>query len=469
LLLRSGGGAIAVISATEIAYSGQNAALNDSIYIALFTRTAAGTYDRSLSAALLNGKIGSTNNQKYQVMGDAAQYLNLPQYTVLMDVTRSTGAADSVLAQGEVMTVTGRIVKVTPTDTTLVDVDGEVSLRIDDSTPMLQAPPCRLTGGFCSVDAGPRGESGQPRYYFEPGTLFRGDVAVTDGRFSSQFMVPLEARPGGRGRVRAYFTGGANGAVVEDAAGSSRVRVGAGTVSTTDQTGPEVSLRFPNNAKTVRPDAVLRIDISDPSGILITGHTLQNGIVVTLDDNSTSRIDVTERFRYDANSFTSGSADFPLKRPRQPELAEGTHRITVSAADNLAAGLESGIHRSQATIEFVVSQAPPLKILNAYLFPNPTTSKGSYRGGRFVVDTEGDAVNLLLRIYTASGRLIRTLRSLGGSGQVQIPWDGLDAEGQELANGLYLFKVHANVQAEDGSSSASQSAETEGRIVILNP
>ena len=43
----------------------------------------------------------------------------------------------------------------------------------------------------------------------------------------------------------------------------------------------------------VRPDAELRIDLSDPSGILITGHTPQNGIIVTIDDNSTNRQDVT--------------------------------------------------------------------------------------------------------------------------------------------------------------------------------
>jgi hypothetical protein len=460
LLVRSGGGAIAVISATELAYSGQNAALNDSIYLALFSRGAAGAYDGLLSAALLTGKLGSTNSQKYQLMGDAAQFVNLPRLTVMVQLARAAGGADSVMRQGETMLVSGRVVR-SPADTTTVPYDGVVSLLIEDSAPLDQAPPCRLNNGVCSPFPG------RPRYYFSPGPIYRGDVAVTGGRFSTRFVVPIEARPGGRARARAYFAGGPDASPV-DGAGSARLRVGAGTGPGDDQEGPRITLGFPNNATTVKPDAVLRVDLSDPSGILITGHTLQNGIVVTLDDNSTNRIDITERFRYDANSYQSGSADFPLERPGQPALAEGPHRITVSAADNLAAGLDAGRHRSQATIEFVVSRAPPLRILNAYLFPNPTRSKGAYSGGRFVVDTEGDAVNLLLRIYTSSGRLIRTLRSLGGSGQVQIPWDGLDDEGQGLANGLYLFKVHANVRAADGSSSPSQSAQAEGRIVVLN-
>jgi flagellar hook assembly protein FlgD len=86
-----------------------------------------------------------------------------------------------------------------------------------------------------------------------------------------------------------------------------------------------------------------------------------------------------------------------------------------------------------------------------------------------VVDTQGDALNVLLRIYTSSGRLIRALTVQNGRGQIQVPWDGLDAEGQALANGLYLFKVHVNPRGQDGTSDPTQKAETEGRFVIVNP
>src|SRR5262249_7818436 len=80
MLIEPGGGAIGVISATEVAFSNQNAALNESVYQQVFSRDdASGQYYVPLSRALLAGKSGSTNSQKYQLMGDAATRLNLPR------------------------------------------------------------------------------------------------------------------------------------------------------------------------------------------------------------------------------------------------------------------------------------------------------------------------------------------------------------------------------------------------------
>jgi hypothetical protein len=192
----------------------------------------------------------------------------------------------------------------------------------------------------------------------------------------------------------------------------------------------------------------------------MTGHTPQNGIIVTVDGNTTTRSEVTASFRYAAGSHTAGAAFFQL-----PNLPPGAHSIRVSAADNLASGLAASFHRSSATLDFRVEAVPPLRITRAYLFPNPVESGA---GGAFVVDAPGDSINVLVRIYTVTGRLIRTLRRMGGVGQVQVPWDGRDQEGQRLANGVYIFKVHANVRDEDGASSARQGAETDGRFTVVN-
>jgi hypothetical protein len=142
--------------------------------------------------------------------------------------------------------------------------------------------------------------------------------------------------------------------------------------------------------------------------------------------------------------------------------------VSVSAADNLAAGLSAGLHRSRTSLDFTVVDQPDLRIARAYLFPNPAESRSGGGGGQFVVDAPGDSVNALLRIYTASGRLIRTLTRFGGLGQVQVPWDGLDEEGQSLANGVYFFRVHINPRDPDGTSSPRQKADADGRFVILN-
>ena len=45
-------------------------------------------------------------------------------------------------------------------------------------------------------------------YAYDPGTVFRGDVQVQNGRFEAQFVMPLESITGAGGRVSAYVSGG---------------------------------------------------------------------------------------------------------------------------------------------------------------------------------------------------------------------------------------------------------------------
>ena len=49
-----------------------------------------------------------------------------------------------------------------------------------------------------------------------------------------------------------------------------------------------------------------------------------------------------------------------------------------------------------------------------------------------------------IKIFTVAGRLIRVLDNIQGrSGQNQVYWDGRDEENDELANGVYLYKIIA--------------------------
>lgn len=461
LVLAPNGGCIAVISATELALSDYNARLAEELYDALFTRSvSSGQYRESVAEALLAAKLATPvsqaeNNQKYQVMGDAATRLNLPRLWVELDLfacdTCTTPLAE--VQRGQTVVFRGRVTE-SPGGAP-VALDGVADLLIEDSAPLEKAPPCRLF---------PCSDFERPGYYYEAGAMFRGDVRVAAGAFEGRFVVPLEAVGGARGRVRAYVEGRPAGAATTDGVGSRYTQVSPGTPPPGDEQGPSITLSFPGGAKVVRPDAVLRIDLYDPSGILTTGHNPQNGIIVTVDENTTARVDVTASFRYAAGSYQSGTASFPL-----PGLAAGPHTVRVSAADNLAGGLSAALHRSQQTIAFEVAELPPLQIQYAYLFPNPAASRGPGAGAEFVVGALGDSLNALIRIYTVSGKLVRTLKVFGALGQTQVAWDGLDAEGAPLANGTYFYRVQINAREEDGSSSARQKASAEGRFVILNP
>ena len=67
---------------------------------------------------------------------------------------------------------------------------------------------------------------------------------------------------------------------------------------------------------------------------------------------------------------------------------------------------------------------------------------------------------MLVRVYTVSGRRVYETRLDGlPPGHHEIPWDGLDEEGQKLANGVYFYKLVAH-----GSSGTSA---YDGRLVKL--
>jgi hypothetical protein len=225
MLLAPGGGAIAVISATELAYSQFNETLARAIYAGLFKRGAiTGKYEESVSQALLEAKLSTPlvqaeNNSKYQVLGDAATRLNLPRRWV--DVTLFADAAFTMpltqLPRGQRVYFKGQV-RESPGGP-VVPLDGAADLRVDDSPPYEKAPQCRLA--TCDSTTFSR-----PLYYYRPGTMFRGDVRVTAGQFSGSLVVPLEAVGGPRGKVRAYVQGRAAGETSDgDGAGSIYAQV----------------------------------------------------------------------------------------------------------------------------------------------------------------------------------------------------------------------------------------------------
>jgi hypothetical protein len=460
MLLSTNGGSIAVISATEQALSNLNGGLNGVLYDALFDRDTlrvgnvvlpgSGQYHVPISAALLAGKsdpsLAGKNSQKYALMGDPATLLNLPR--LWTDVTLSTegGARLDSLNRGATVRFDGQIVD--HPGGSAVAMDGVASLLIEDAAPTNGTP----TECAPSIP-----------YVFSAGPMYHGDVTVKAGHFSGRFVVPLDATTGNTGRVRAYFSGRAAAGDM-DGAGAQKVPVVPGLPPADDIEGPRITLSFVGGSTSVRPDATLQINLFDDHGIMTTGHAPQNSIIVTLDENTTSRSDVTQSFRYAADSYQSGAASFQL-----PGLGPGAHRISVQAADNLATGLSAVQHRSSAAIDFEVVTTPEVRVAHTFMFPNPVRSGGAGSGGVIVVDAPGDSINILIRVYTVAGKLVRVLRQMGGIGQVQVPWDGLDDEGDRLAQGTYLYKVYVGVRQADGKTSPRQNATAQGRFVVLSP
>jgi len=143
-----------------------------------------------------------------------------------------------------------------------------------------------------------------------------------------------------------------------------------------------------------------------------------------------------------ARGDTTGRS-YQIKWAHTP-YAQGTHTVMLTLN-----GTSAGTHTFQVV--------GGLRIAGLIGFPNPFDDAGT----RFVFQLQGGAAaDLLLRVYTVSGRLIYERLERGVlPGSRELPWDGRDAEGDKLANGTYLVRMVAH--------GASGSASAEARLVKL--
>ena len=130
---------------------------------------------------------------------------------------------------------------------------------------------------------------------------------------------------------------------------------------------------------------------------------------------------------------TSRSADDPAF---SPVLTNGSHELRVRVSQLDASGaVDSVIQR------LAVNVTDQFRILQMFNYPDPF---GNDTWFTFVLTGNTAPEDLTIKIYTVRGRKIRELKPLPGSLQVgfnRIYWDGRDAEGDEVANGYYLYQV----------------------------
>lgn len=114
----------------------------------------------------------------------------------------------------------------------------------------------------------------------------------------------------------------------------------------------------------------------------------------------------------------------------RPELADGDHTLEVFVRD-LRNNLSYHRDDFQVLSEF--------DILTLFNYPNPFS-----RDTEFTFHLTQPADRVTIKIYTLAGKLLRTLENHHlEAGFHHLYWNGLDQDRDELANGVYLYKVTA--------------------------
>ncbi|MBM3316921.1 MAG: hypothetical protein FJY75_03620, partial [Candidatus Eisenbacteria bacterium] len=202
-----------------------------------------------------------------------------------------------------------------------------------------------------------------------------------------------------------------------------------------DTLGPVIVLQWEAPGETPRAGSRLTAELTDDSGIYVAGLAPPRSVVWTVEDlhgrllvaeDLAGRVDFGEDYRSATVAF-----ELPAALPGGEPLT-----LALEASDNLG-------RRSRASLDFVfggaVSPGPLLGLV--YNMPNPTEG-----GTRFFFEIGRDA-DVGVDIYTATGRKIVTLPgdrfTPARAREVGIHWDGRDADGDRLANGLYFYRVAA--------------------------
>ncbi len=200
----------------------------------------------------------------------------------------------------------------------------------------------------------------------------------------------------------------------------------------------EIVLRATDaNGRTIEFPLVVRTDVSWRAN----GAPISGGDFVA--SNATIEIEVHSPVGLTATDFrllldgapisgvVAQSADPLAKNWRlaaSAVLPSGDHDLTLEVRDGAVAGLSSTVNVRVGGFE----------LENVAAYPNPFDE---FTAISYQLGSPADEV--VIRIYTVSGRFIKEIQGSRQVGYAQVGWDGLDDDHDEVANGTYVYRVTA--------------------------
>jgi hypothetical protein len=151
-----------------------------------------------------------------------------------------------------------------------------------------------------------------------------------------------------------------------------------------------------------------------------------------IDDTTAVKFSLDNNTVYYAELETAvDTANGKIDYKFNPVLENGSHLFKV-IGDHILIGEDFGLTR-----RFTVSDET--KLINVYNYPNPLRDETYFTFKLPQIPDE-----LKIKIYSIAGRLIREIEvdpSVLKYDFNKIYWDGRDEDGDELANGVYLYKM----------------------------
>ena len=434
------GGAAALITTSRVAYGGSNSSYARKLFSRIFTsvnghRRTLGEMNRQAK----NDFGGNTDAiSMFFLLGDPSMPLAVPQYKVVTDsvngvpvaaLTDTLKALSNVVVKGRVVDASGQ---------TLTGFNGNLYTSLFDKKTIVR-----------TLSNEPD-ESPTTEFEVQKSILFKGNNTIKNGRFEMKFMIPKDINyTYGNGKFSYYAR--SNEA---DAAGCFDAFVVGGNsgISYDDKEGPQIEVylndeNFVNQGLT-NSDPVLIVKLKDELGINTTGNGVGHDLVAILDGNNEAKIVLNDHFEAVQDSSNQGQVRYQMR-----DLSTGKHVIKIRAWDILN-------NVSEKELEFEVANDASLTLDHVLNYPNPFTTHTSFF---FEHNHPGENLDVLVQIFTISGKLIKTISTnifSEGTRSTPIDWDGRDDFGDKIGKGTYIYRL--KVRTSDGKT-----AEKIEKVVLL--
>ncbi len=444
-LVKPNAGAIALFTTVRAVYIYANEYLTNAVQSFLFRRDN-GQY-RTIGNILKDAKntlnTSDDNARRFTLLGDPAMRLALPEYRVattkINEQAVVAGQPDTLKAlmpvtiEGMVQDTAGNL---------LGDFNGKLYVTLYDKVQTLQT--------LGDADGPPR------PFTVQRNVIFKGSATVTGGRFTVSFIVPKDINYAyGPGKISYYAENG----TPLDAAGADKNIIIGGNANLIKDDQPPLVLPFLNTDAFVlggitNADPKVLVKCSDDYGMNVSGTSLGHDLVATLDDNVLEAIVLNDFYESEKDNFRKGQAIYPLRN-----LTTGRHKLRVK-------GWDVANNPGEGYTEFVVAEDGKVALDHVLNYPNPFTTSTNFQ---FEHNLAAQMLEVQVSIFSVSGKLVKTIiqttPNADGFRVTDIAWDGKDDYGDQLARGVYLYRV--KVRGTDISGTTATAESSFEKLVIL--
>lgn len=450
-IMNERGGAIALLTTVRAVFSSFNKVLTEQAMKTLFERPDGQV--QTIGEVMIRAKnrltsVGVlTNSRKFTLLGDPAMKIAQPAFNVQTTRINSRpvnsgrldtlGALQRVTIEGQILDRQGQLFE---------GFNGIIAPTIFDK---------KLRPQTLGQDDG----SFPFEYDLQKNVIFKGRATVSKGRFQFTFVIPKDINYQlGRGKVSYYAS---DQQTLIDATGAYEDIFigGTNTGGAVDNQGPQVEV-FMNSedfafGSITGESPTLLVLLEDDNGINVVGNSIGHDLEATLDDDTQNTILLNDFYESELDDYRRGAVRYPLA-----ELSEGRHTIRVKAWD-------VANNSSEGYTEFVVASSGEIALQHVLNYPNPFSDFTCFQFDHNLANQE---IEVMVQIFTISGRLIKTLeKTIFSDGAIRrdncIEWDGRDDYGDPLARGVYLYKV--KVRATNTGNTELQGESEFEKLVLL--